>query len=45
MAERLGAERVCIPGAHHSPAVEAPETTASTLTKFWNRAESKRTKQ
>ena len=32
MALRLGAERVCIPGAAHSPAVEAPETTASTLT-------------
>jgi pimeloyl-ACP methyl ester carboxylesterase len=43
MAERLGAQRVCIPGAMHSPAVDAPETTASTLTKFWNSAESKRT--
>ena len=43
MAERLGAQRVCIPGATHSPAVDAPETTASTLTKFWNVAESKRT--
>jgi pimeloyl-ACP methyl ester carboxylesterase len=42
MAERLGAQRVCIPGAVHSPAVEAPETTASTLTKFWNLAESRR---
>jgi pimeloyl-ACP methyl ester carboxylesterase len=42
MAERLGAQRVCIPGALHSPAVEAPETTASTLTKFWNLAESRR---
>jgi pimeloyl-ACP methyl ester carboxylesterase len=42
MAERLGAQRVCIPGAMHSPAVDAPETTASTLTKFWNAAESKR---
>jgi pimeloyl-ACP methyl ester carboxylesterase len=40
MAETLSAERVCIPGAAHSPAVEAPETTASTLTKFWNAAES-----
>jgi pimeloyl-ACP methyl ester carboxylesterase len=39
MAERLSAERVCIPGAVHSPAVEAPETTASTLTRFWNAAE------
>jgi pimeloyl-ACP methyl ester carboxylesterase len=40
MAERLDAQRVCIPGATHSPAVEAPETTASALTAFWNRSES-----
>lgn len=40
MAERLRAQRVCIPGATHSPAVEAPETTSSALTKFWNAAES-----
>ena len=40
MAERLNAQRVCIPAAAHSPAVEAPETTASTLTSFWNAAES-----
>lgn len=39
MAKRLNAQRVCIPGAAHSPAVEAPETTASTLTAFWNAAE------
>src|SRR6185437_6109798 len=39
MAKRLGAERVCIPAAAHSPAVEAPETTAGTLTAFWNSAE------
>jgi pimeloyl-ACP methyl ester carboxylesterase len=39
MAHRLGAERVCIPGAAHSPAVEAPETVASTLTTFWNSVE------
>lgn len=42
MAKRLGATRVCIPGAAHSPAVEAPETTASMLTAFWNQAESAR---
>jgi pimeloyl-ACP methyl ester carboxylesterase len=42
MALRLGAERVCIPGAAHSPAVEAPETTASTLTRFWNATECRR---
>ena len=42
MAERLRAERVCIPGATHSPAAEAPETTASTLNKFWNAVESVR---
>jgi pimeloyl-ACP methyl ester carboxylesterase len=39
MAERLQAQRLCIPGATHSPAVEAPETTASALNKFWNAAE------
>ncbi len=39
MAHRLGAQRVCIPGAAHSPAVEAPETIASTLTTFWNAVE------
>jgi pimeloyl-ACP methyl ester carboxylesterase len=39
MARRLGADRVCIPGAAHSPAVEAPMTTAGTLTDFWNAAE------
>jgi len=42
MAVRLSAERVCIPGAAHSPAVEAPETTASTLTRFWNATECRR---
>jgi pimeloyl-ACP methyl ester carboxylesterase len=39
MAAQLGAQRVCIPAAAHSPAVEAPETTASTLTSFWNSVE------
>jgi pimeloyl-ACP methyl ester carboxylesterase len=39
MAQRLGAQRVCIPGAAHSPAVEAPETVASTLTRFWDSVE------
>jgi pimeloyl-ACP methyl ester carboxylesterase len=39
MARRLGAQRVCIPGAGHSPPVEAPETTASALTTFWRTAE------
>jgi pimeloyl-ACP methyl ester carboxylesterase len=42
MAERAGAERTCIPGAAHSPAIEAPVTTASTLTSFWNAAERRR---
>jgi pimeloyl-ACP methyl ester carboxylesterase len=41
MAHRLGAQRVCIPGAAHSPAVEAPETVASTLTSFWNKSEAR----
>ncbi len=40
MATRLGARRVCIPAAAHSPAVEAPAVTAGTLTQFWNAAES-----
>jgi pimeloyl-ACP methyl ester carboxylesterase len=39
MARRLGAHRVRIPAASHSPAVEAPATTASALTWFWNAAE------
>jgi pimeloyl-ACP methyl ester carboxylesterase len=39
MARRLGARRVCIPGAEHSPAVEAPATTAAALTQFWDAAE------
>ncbi|GAA3741137.1 alpha/beta hydrolase [Salinactinospora qingdaonensis] len=39
MAKRLRAERVVVPGAAHSPNVEAPETTASALTKFFNAAE------
>ena len=39
MANRLGAECVVVPGALHSPAVEAPETTAAALTRFWNAAE------
>jgi pimeloyl-ACP methyl ester carboxylesterase len=39
MAARLSAERLCIPGAAHSPAVEAPETTASALNAFWHAAE------
>ncbi|QBI52602.1 alpha/beta fold hydrolase [Streptomonospora litoralis] len=41
MADRLGAERVVIPGAAHSPNVEAPETTAEALTAFWNQVETK----
>ena len=39
MALRLGARRLCIPAAVHSPAVEAPATTASALTRFWDAAE------
>jgi pimeloyl-ACP methyl ester carboxylesterase len=38
-ARRLGARRLCIPAAVHSPAVEAPATTASALTQFWDAAE------
>ena len=39
MARQLGARRICIPGAVHSPNVEAPATTASALTSFWDEAE------
>lgn len=39
MAAQLTAERVCIPAAAHSPAVDAPETTASALNAFWHAAE------
>jgi pimeloyl-ACP methyl ester carboxylesterase len=39
MAARLGAEHTCIPGAAHSPNVEAPATTAHALTRFWNSVE------
>ncbi|MER6949775.1 alpha/beta hydrolase [Nonomuraea sp. NPDC000554] len=39
MAARLGAEFMVLPGAAHSPAVEAPETTAAALVGFWNTAE------
>jgi pimeloyl-ACP methyl ester carboxylesterase len=39
MAKRLAAQRVCIPGAVHSPNVEAPATTALALTTFWDAAE------
>jgi pimeloyl-ACP methyl ester carboxylesterase len=42
MATRLGAERLCIPGAGHNPNVEAPATTAHALTSFWNATESVR---
>ncbi|WP_106399577.1 alpha/beta fold hydrolase [Actinocorallia populi] len=39
MSAHLDAARVVIPGAAHSPAWEAPETTAHALTGFWNSAE------
>jgi pimeloyl-ACP methyl ester carboxylesterase len=39
MAAELGATRGCIPVAAHSPAVEAPATTAQALTEFWNATE------
>jgi pimeloyl-ACP methyl ester carboxylesterase len=42
MADRLDAAKVVIPSAAHSPAVDAPETTASALTDFWNAAERRR---
>jgi pimeloyl-ACP methyl ester carboxylesterase len=42
MARLLRAERSCIPGAAHSPAIDAPVMTSSTLTRFWNAAERQR---
>jgi len=39
MAERLSAERSCIPAAGHNPNVEAPATTAHALTTFWETIE------
>ena len=36
MAMRLNARQACIPGAAHSPAVEAPASTAQAITAFWN---------
>jgi pimeloyl-ACP methyl ester carboxylesterase len=39
MADRLGVRKVVVPGAAHSPAVEAPAATASALTAFWGDAE------
>jgi pimeloyl-ACP methyl ester carboxylesterase len=39
MATALRAMRSCIPAAAHSPAIEAPATTAEALTDFWNAAE------
>ncbi|CAN5120843.1 alpha/beta hydrolase [soil metagenome] len=35
MADRLGAAHVVVPGAAHSPAVEAAEVTAAELLAFW----------
>lgn len=35
MAERLNAPKVVIPGAAHSPAWDAPETTAAALLALW----------
>ena len=39
MAAALRAEQVSLPGAAHSPAVEAPGATAQALTSFWNAVE------
>jgi len=39
MAEKLSARKVVVPGAAHSPNVEAPETTAGALTAFWDAVE------
>lgn len=39
MARRLGARQVIIPEAGHSPAADAPETTARVVADFWAHAE------
>ncbi|MEU9843180.1 alpha/beta hydrolase [Actinomadura sp. NPDC048032] len=39
MAERLNAPKVVIPGAAHSPAWDAPETTAAALLALWSDSE------
>ncbi|MEU8341253.1 alpha/beta hydrolase [Spirillospora sp. NPDC048832] len=39
MAENLNAAKVVIPGAAHSPAWDAPETTAAALRTFWTETE------
>jgi pimeloyl-ACP methyl ester carboxylesterase len=39
MAAALRAEQVRLPGAAHSPGVEAPGATAQALTSFWNAVE------
>ncbi|HSK26181.1 MAG TPA: alpha/beta hydrolase [Jiangellales bacterium] len=39
MADRLGARHVLVEGAGHSPAVEAPDATVETLTRFWSEVE------
>ncbi|MEU9104672.1 alpha/beta hydrolase [Streptomyces xanthophaeus] len=36
MARRLGAERVVVPGAEHSPNAENPQVTAGALAAFWD---------
>jgi pimeloyl-ACP methyl ester carboxylesterase len=38
MAERLGAEYVCLPDAAHSPCAEAPEAATKVLVEFWRGA-------
>ncbi|WP_411102024.1 alpha/beta fold hydrolase [Streptomyces sp. cmx-4-9] len=36
MARRLGAQRVVVPDAEHSPNAENPQVTAGALSAFWN---------
>ncbi|MFD3539418.1 alpha/beta fold hydrolase [Streptomyces sp. NPDC058662] len=36
MAQRLGAERVVVPAAEHSPNAENPQVTADALVAFWD---------
>ncbi|MFB6619651.1 alpha/beta fold hydrolase [Streptomyces sp. NPDC056367] len=43
MARRLGAQRVVVPGAEHSPNAESPQVTAGALAAFWDTAGDSRT--
>ncbi|MFK0254542.1 alpha/beta fold hydrolase [Streptomyces sp. NPDC090445] len=41
MTQRLGARRVVVPGAEHSPNAENPQVTADALVAFWGAADAR----